>query len=201
MGPNRRNLAQQFYDTVFPAFSQEIPSHLLTQCLKRVELLIAQLCPAQCDGFGELGQPVPAVTLRVDPFPGAGIRPTPIKGFKPVHHPREILRESQVAAREFFQSPYAVLSVVDRREKPGAQKIGQLACIDAVILVARFEQRVLPWIANQHLGHMRLEEIVQPGCARSFFKSHLHTSSKSVEKLQNRGGFRFKGRFHQEFAG
>jgi hypothetical protein len=52
-GADRGNLAQQFYRAVFPAFGQQIPSHLLAQCLERVELLIAELRPAKCAGFGD----------------------------------------------------------------------------------------------------------------------------------------------------
>ncbi len=43
--------------------------------------------------------------------------------------------QSRIAMGQFFQSPYTVFSVVDRREKSGPEQIGQLLCIDSVILV------------------------------------------------------------------
>ena len=81
--------------------------------------------------------------------------------------------------------------MVDREEKPAPEKVGQLACIDAVTLVARFEQRILPRIADHDLRAMRLHKIVQSGRASSFFKGHPQTSAKSVDKLQESGRFRF----------
>ena len=133
------------------------------------------------------------MTLRVHSLSRAGDRPTPVQRFQAIHHPREILRERQVAAGKFFQGPYAVFSVIDRGEKPGPEKVGQLACIDAVTLVARFEQRILPRIADHDLRAMRLHKIVQSGRASSFFKGHLHTAPKSVEKRQNRGCLGLEG--------
>jgi hypothetical protein len=50
--------------------------------------------------------------------------------------------------------------VVDRREQSGSQKIGQFSGIDAIVLVARFQQGVLPRIAHQHFSDVWLEQIV-----------------------------------------
>jgi len=93
-----------------------------------------------------------------------------------------------------------VFSVVDRGEQAGPEKIGQLARIDAVILVAGFQQGVLPRVTHQHLRDMRFEQIVQPGGAGSFFQGHLQTTAHSVEKLQNRCRFGFEDGFHHQLA-
>ena len=93
----------------------------------------------------------------VNSLAGAGNRPASVKSFQAIPHPREILRDRQIAAGQFFQSPYAVLSVVDRSEQPGAKQIGQLASIDPVILVPGLQQGILPWITDQHFRDMRLE--------------------------------------------
>jgi len=68
---------------------------------KRVDLLIAKLRPTKRARILELGQPLHPMTRRVHLLPRAGNRPTPIKGFQSIHHPREILREGQIAAGEF----------------------------------------------------------------------------------------------------
>jgi hypothetical protein len=103
-GTDRGDLTQQFCRAVFPAFGQQIASHLLAQCLERVELSIAELRPAKCAGFGELGQPLCWMTLRVHPLSCAGDRPTPVQSFQTIHRPGEILRECQVAAGKFLKS-------------------------------------------------------------------------------------------------
>src|ERR1700690_29815 len=111
---NRRNLAQQIRRVVLLALHQQIASDLLTKNLQCVELPIAEIRPGAYAGFSDLGQPFVPMAWRVDSLSRAGNRPTSVESFEPVHHPREILGDRQVAAGQFFQGPHAVLSVVNR---------------------------------------------------------------------------------------
>jgi hypothetical protein len=61
-----------------------------------------------------------------------------------------------------------VVSVIDRAELVQIQKVGQLACIHAIILVAVLQQSVPSWIADHQLRDMRLQQVVQPGGPGSF---------------------------------
>ena len=90
--------------------------------------------------------------------------------------------------------------MIDRVELVQVQQVGQLASIDAVALVPGFEQRVLARITHQHLCDVRLEQIVQPRRAGSFFQGHVQTAAQTVNKLQNRFRFRFQDRFHHQLA-
>jgi len=58
--------------------------------------------------------------------------------------------------------------VVDRREKSAAQQVSELAGIDSIVFVARFQERVLSRIADHHLGDVWLQQVVQPGRAGAF---------------------------------
>jgi hypothetical protein len=91
--------------------------------------------------------------------------------------------------------------MVDRRERSIAQQLGQLARINPVALIARFQQSVLAGIAHRNLGYIRLEQVVQPGGPGSFFQGDQQVSAQPVDKLQNGGGLGFQNGFHHHLAG
>jgi hypothetical protein len=62
--------------------------------------------------------------------------------------------------------------VVHGLEIMEAQPLREFASIDLVTLVALFEERDLAWIADQDLGNMRLEQVVEPGGPGAFFEGH-----------------------------
>ena len=94
----------------------------------------------------------------------------------------------------------AVLAVVDRRQQPGAQQLGQLARVDGVALVARLQQRVLARIAHHQLGHAPHQQIVQPGGVRTFFEGHMQSPAQTVKKIENGGGVSGDHRLHHQLA-
>jgi len=53
-----------------------------------------------------------------------------------------------------------------------AQPPGEFSSIDLVTLVTLFVQWDLARIAYQDLGHMRLEQIVEPSGPGAFFEGH-----------------------------
>ena len=132
---DRRNLAQQFRRAVFPTLGQQLSSYLLAQRPQRVQLLVVDLRPPSHADFADLGQPFTTIARCVQALARAGNSPASIESFQTIHHSRDIPVQCHVAAGQFFQSPYAVLCMVDRGEKPGPEKIGQLSSIDPVILV------------------------------------------------------------------
>ena len=82
------------------------------------------------------------------------------QGFQPIHDPGKIFDYGQITPRQLAQHAYPVFAVVHGLEVMEAQSLGKFASIDPVTLVALFEQWDLARIAHQHLGHMRLEQIV-----------------------------------------
>jgi hypothetical protein len=92
--------------------------------------------------------------------------------------------------------------VVDRGEQPAAaEQIGQLASVDAIILVSGFQQGISARITHHHFRDVRLQQIVQPRRAGSFLKGYVQSSGQPVQKLQNRRGFRLDDRLHHQMAG
>ena len=77
-----------------------------------------------------------------------------------------------VPAPQMLHRRRAVLAVIDRRQQPGPQQLGQLASIDGVALVACLQQGIFARIANYQLGHPPHQQIVQPGGMRAFFEGH-----------------------------
>jgi hypothetical protein len=45
----------------------------------------------------------------------------------------------------------------NRREKSGSEQLAELLCIHLVVLVACFQQRVLPRVTHHHLGNVGFE--------------------------------------------
>jgi hypothetical protein len=72
------------------------------------------------------------------------------------HHPRDIFSERQIAARHFPQRSQTGVVMKDGSQKIRAQQFGEFACIDAITLVADFQQRILPRITDQHTRDMGL---------------------------------------------
>ena len=93
-----------------------------------------------------------------------GDRPTAKQGFQSIHDPGKIFDYSEITSGQLAQHAYPGFTMVDRLEIMEAQPLGKLASIDLVTLVALFELGDLAWVADQDLGKMRLEQIVEPGC-------------------------------------
>src|SRR4029077_8502955 len=119
-----------------PALRQQITSRSLPQRLQRIQLLVEPLGSQANSGFYDLGQPLRTMARSIHGWPGAGNGPASVHGLDPTHHPRQMFRDRQIAARELLQGAYAILSVVDRGEMVAAQELGQLPSIDPVALAA-----------------------------------------------------------------
>jgi hypothetical protein len=104
------------------------------------ELLVVEFGTTAHGGFPDLCQPLRAVTGCIHLLAGARNSPTPVDGFQATHHPRQITGDRYVAARQFFQSSDARLAVIHRAELVQIQQLGQLAGIDAVVLVPDFRK-------------------------------------------------------------
>ena len=126
--------------------------------------------------------------------------PAPVQRLEATHHSREIFGDRQITAGQLLQSSDARLSVVDRREKSTAQQLSQLPRIDPVILVAGFQQGVLPRIAHHHFRHVRHEQVIQPGRTGSLFKGHTPAPNQPLDKLQKGCRFRFQDGLHHQLA-
>ena len=90
--------------------------------------------------------------------------------------------------------------MIHRAELVQIQQLGQLASIDAVVLVPDFQQGILARIADHHSGDVRLEQIVQPGRPGSFFKGYVQAATQATNELENRLGFRFENRLHHQIS-
>jgi transposase len=86
-------------------------------------------------------------------------------------------RNSGESEPQLAQHAYAGLALIDRLETMKAQPLGQFASIDLVTLVALFEQCDLAWVADQKLGHMRLEQVVEPSRPGAFFEGHKQATA------------------------
>ena len=148
---------------MFPALSQKVPPHSLAKRLESVERLVGELGSTAHPGFRDRAQPFRPMTRCVNWRAGAGHAPTRVQRLQPIHHPREVLAERPIAARQLLQRAQAVLSRVDRREPILAQEFGQLWRIYPVALVARFQPSVRARMAYRDRGDVRLEPILPPG--------------------------------------
>jgi len=117
------------------------------------------------------------------------------------HHPCQVLTDGQIAAHQFLQSSHSVFTVINRLELVAAQQIRQLPSVDPVVLVPRLEQSISAWITYHNVRDVRLEQVVQPRRAGSFFQGHLHASPKSTDKLQDACCFRLDDGLHDQLAG
>src|ERR1700739_113300 len=121
---------------MFPALRQQIASRSLPQRLQRIQLLVEPLGSQSNAGFYDLSQPFRTMARSIHGWPGTGNGPASVHSLDPTHHPRQIFRDRQIAARELLQGAYAVLSMVDRGEIIAAQELGQLPSVDPVTLAA-----------------------------------------------------------------
>jgi TolB-like protein len=167
----------------------------------RLRITVQKLCPTAYTRLGDLGEPLRTMAQRIDLLAPTGNGTTAVQRLHPRHHPCDIFVDGQITAHQLLQGSYPVLSVIDRLQLVEVQQFGQLACIDAVTLVAFFQQRIAARIAHHHLRDARLQQVVQPGGPGSFFKGHVQTAAQATNKLQNRFGFRFQDRFHHQLAG
>src|SRR5215470_16958174 len=93
---------------------------------------------------------------------GTGNGPAAIQRFQPIHNSGKIFDHGEITSGQLAQHAYTGLAVIDRLEIMEAQPLGEFASIDLVTLVALFEQWELARIAYQDLGHVRLEQVVEP---------------------------------------
>src|SRR5215470_4885772 len=185
---------------MFATLCQQFAARLLAQVLQHVQLLIELLGATTRSRFRYLLQPLTAMAGVVDVPAGTRDRPTAIQGFQPIHHSGKIFHDGQITARQLAQHAYPGLTMVDRLEIMEAQSLGQFASIDLVTLVALFEQWDLAWIADQNLSHMRLEQVVKPGCPGAFLEGYKQAATQSGEELQKGRGSGFQNGFHDNFA-
>ena len=199
--PDRGDLAQQFRGAMLPAFGQQTLPGLLVQRPQRVELLVVKFRPAAHTGFADFRQPFGPLKRCVHLLTSTRDGPASVDRLQASHHPREIFRDRQIAARQLLYGSYARLFVIDGPEKVRAQQLGEFPRIDAVALVADFQQRIPARIADQHLRDVGLEQVVQPGRAGAFFEGHMQTAAQTVDKLQKGCRFRFEDGLHHQLAG
>src|ERR1035437_5044812 len=166
------NLFEKLTSGMLPAFRQQLLPRFLPYPHQKVELLISLLSPTAHAGFPQFLQPGGAMARRIDLLAGAGNRPTPIDRLETIHHAREVFAGGEIAATQFPQGADPGLSVIHRREKSRAKQVAQFACIHPIVLIAGFQQRVLPRIAYDHIAHVGLEQVVQPGCTGPFLEGY-----------------------------
>src|SRR6202035_2632682 len=64
--------------------------------------------------FGDLGQPLRAVTGCIHLLVGTRNGPASVDGLQATHHPGQIAGDRQVATRQFLQRPDSCCAVIDR---------------------------------------------------------------------------------------
>jgi hypothetical protein len=85
----------------------------------------------------------------------------------------QIACDRQVAACQFLKRADSRFTVIDRIEFAQVRQFGQLACIDAVVLVPGLEQGILTRITDQHLRDVGLEKIVPPSGTGALFEGQM----------------------------
>ena len=163
---------------MFATLRQQFAPRLLAQVLQHVQLLIELLGAAASSGLGYFFQPLATMASVVNIPAGTGDRPAAIQSFQSIHHTGEIFDHGEITSGQLAQHAYPGFTMVDRLEIMEAQPLGEFASIDLVTLVALFEQWDLARIAEQNLGNMRLEQVVEPGCPGA--------SSKVTNRLPRR---------------
>src|ERR1700757_5167468 len=94
-----------------------------------------------------------------------------------------------------------MVSVVDRAQLVVLQQFGELARINAIILIAFLQQSVSPRIANYQLGDVGFQQVVQPGGPSPFLEGDVYLSTQSINKLQDHARFGLDDAFHRDLAG
>src|ERR1039458_4254853 len=121
---DRGNLAEQLERLVLPALGQQFAPHLLAQRPQRIELLVVELRPAPHSRLSDLAEPLGTIARRIDLLTGAGNGPTAVHRLEARHHASQIAADRHITARQFLQSSYAMLSVIDRLELVQVQQFG-----------------------------------------------------------------------------
>jgi serine/threonine protein kinase len=86
--------------------------------------------------------------------------PASIECLHPIHYPRQIFGDSEIAAAELAQRAHAIFPVIHRRKQVRPQQITQLARVHAVVFVAGFQQCILPRVADQDFRDVRFQQVV-----------------------------------------
>jgi len=90
--------------------------------------------------------------------------------------------------------------VVDRFDIAAAQQLGELSRVNLVAFATVLQQGALPQVAHHNLGHMRLQQVIQPRGPSSFFKRDKHVCAQPLDKLQNGYRLRFYDGLHDYLA-
>jgi len=88
----------------------------------------------------------------------------------------------------------------DGPQKIRAQQLGQFSRIDAVALIAHFQQGIFPRITDHQLRDLGLEQGIQPGRTSAFFEGHMQATAQPAQTLENAFRFRFHNAFHHYLA-
>src|SRR5208283_3488523 len=94
---------------------------------------------------------------------GTGNGLAAIQCFQSAHDAGGVFGERGITAPQMLHRSRAVLAMVDRRQQPGTQQLGELARVDGIALAARLQQGVLAGIAYHQLGYPPRQQIVEPG--------------------------------------
>src|SRR5271168_3994573 len=170
---------------VLPALDDQVVPRLAAQLLQGVQLLVKALGSTPQSASAERCQILSAV-VSVQLPPRADNRLAAKHGLQSPHHTRGVFGEHRVTARQLLNLQGAGLAVIDRGQQPRAQKLGQLACVDRVPLVARLQQGVLARVAHHQLLHPPRQKVVKPGRMRSFLEGDVQRSPHSADEIQNR---------------
>jgi len=95
----------------------------------------------------------------------------------------------KIAARQLFYGSHARVFMKDGSQKIRAQQLSKSSRIDAIALVANFQQGILPWITDQNSGDLRLQQGVQPGRAGAFLEGHVQTAVQATDKREKVSAF------------
>ena len=90
--------------------------------------------------------------------------------------------------------------MIDRRQGVVAQQLGQLACVNEVTFVARFQEAVFTRVADQHASHSSLQQIVEPRGMNSFLEGDMQSSANAVEEVEDRRRAGWHYRLHDQLA-
>ena len=125
----------------------------------------------------ELAQPRFTVVSCIYLLSAAWDAPAAIQRLRAVHHPRHILGDDEVTARQLSQRAQAVLTVVDREASRHRGAMPQACGRHLVSLVAFGEQSVPAWIADHDARNMRMQQVVEPCGPPTFFEGDMQLTT------------------------
>src|SRR5690348_10644999 len=135
------------------SFVDQIASYLPAQSLQLLELFEQALGAIALSWLLELIDPLLPTPPAVEFLPAGVDGQTAIQSLESAHHARAVIGQGTIGAAEFLQRERLRVVVVDRLQHVGAQKIGQLARIDLIVLVPALEQSVSARIAYHYFRH------------------------------------------------